>query len=1362
MNHTLSAYLPQDRLRALAGGEPLPDRCIGSALMADLSSFTRLTENLRETLGRRYGAEVLTKNLNAVFSALIAEVERYGGSVIDFAGDAIICWFEGPSTFRAAACALALQAAMRPFTALTLPTGLSTPLGLKVSVASGPARRFAIGDPEIRMLDVLAGATLDRMALGEELAASGEILLDAATVQALGTAANITAWRANPTLHERFAILKSLTVKILPLEPAPLPQLEAEILRPWLPRSIYERECSAEGDFMAEFRPCVALFVRFTGIDYDTPAAAPQLDEFLRRLQAIALEYEGALISVTIGDKGSYAYITFGALIAHEDDTPRAVKAALQIRDMARKLSFLHTVQIGVSRGIQYVGVYGGPTRRTFCALGDDVNLAARLMEAAAPGEILVSESVQYAVAHLAAVKPRPPVAVKGKTGLVPIFAVMGMQRRRAIRLQEPIFSLPFVGRQPELQIIDEKLDQALQGQGQVLGIVAEAGLGKSRLAAEAIHIARRKGFTGYGGACQSDGVDSPYMSWKPIWSAFFDVDAEMSPPDVLQALEEKLKDLAPHRLEALPLLGQALDLPAPIPDNTFTGGLDSKTRKNVLHALLEDCLKAAARREAILIVVEDAHWIDELSYDLLADLARATLNFPICMLLAYRPPEQARLNALHMESLPRFTRIALSELTAGECARIVSARLAQLYPEYEDGAPPGLVDKLMAYAQGNPFYLEELLGYLHDSGIDPCNAATLDEIELPDSLHSLILGRLDRLTEQQKMTLRVASIAGRMFHAAWLPGCYPALGDLAQVRTDLEQLDGEGITLRLAEAPGAPDAALTYTFKHAVTREVIYESMPYTRRARLHEQLAGYLEMAQHPAASNLDLLAYHYGRSDNRPKKVEYLRKAGAAAQAIFANQAALDYYTRLLPLLEVPGEQIELHLRWGEVLTLVGEWAQAEEHYQQALALIPHCLEPAEGATSLARCQLALGKLGRLRGDYTAALQWLEAALAAWAALDNPAGLSRAFRETGLVYYRKGDYSAAWLHLEQSLSLAQSMGNKPDTALAIHDLGTVARLRGDYETARRLYTRGLAMQRELGNKQGLANELNNMGLMHHDQGDYAAAQASYEESLALQRELGNKSGIAASLTNLGMIHYKQGDSAAAQALYEESLAQYRQMGSLYGIASTLNNLGLIHYERGQYASAQAFQEESLALRREAGDKGGVATSLANIGIIAYIQSNYSAAQTFFEESLAQSIEIDDKRLKEYALLGLGLAALAQENTTAARPFFVESLRLGQQMGRKPGIIASLTGLARLAYQTGNPRRAARLVGAVQSLMTTIQSKLDLEVRLLYEHTLAAAQAALGEAAFNAAWEAGQKMTLEQAAAYALDETREEQDAT
>ena len=928
----LSTYLPQDRLRALARGESLPDRTTGSALFADISGFTALTEALRDSLGPRRGAEELSKHLEVVYTALIAEVEKYGGSVIGFAGDAITCWFDdanGSASPRAVTCAFALQTSMVPISSIALPDGATTALALRVAVATGAARRFVVGDPSIHYVDTLAGATVARTSTAKNQAQEGEVLSDEATARALGKSLTIREWRSDAESGERFAVLGRLdyspsTMRQFDMQPAMAATLRPSVaneLQVWMHRGVYEREKFGQESFLTEFRPCVAVFVSFSGIDYDSDGAQAELDAFVRQTQTVAAGYDGLLMDLTIGDKGSYAYVNFGALAAHEDDARRAVRMALELRTTSSL-----SLQIGITQGVMRAGAYGGETRRVYGALGGDVNLAARLMTTANAGEILLSGDVHKAVMNQFTFEPRPPLLITGRAKPLPVFALTGERQGRGIRLQEPAYALQMVGREKELQIINDKLDLALNARGQMIGIVAEAGMGKSRLVAEAIRLAREKGFAGYGGACQSDAVNTPYQTWKSIWSALFGVDPSLPLQNQIRSLETEVESLAPERAQALPLLGILLNLE--IPDNDFTKRLEPKYRQSALRALLEDCLRAAAKDGPLLIVIEDLHWIDALSHGLLVELARALSDSRACFVLAYRPPQRAGPESPRLETTPNFTRIELHELDATEAERAIHAKLAQLYPAQGGAVPVGLVDQLMARAQGNPFYLEELLNYVHDRGLYPTD---VNSIELPDSLHTLILSRIDTLTESEKTTLRVASIVGRLFRARWLTGYYPELGAPAKVKNDLDQLARMDITplATPAQSPqGEPE--LAYLFKHIVTHEVTYESLPFDTRARLHEQLAAYLE----GIAAPVDTIAHHYGQSQNTDKQREYWQKAGDAAYEAFANEAALDYYARLLPLVADPQERVDLYLNCARAYYALGRLAEARQAIEQAL--------------------------------------------------------------------------------------------------------------------------------------------------------------------------------------------------------------------------------------------------------------------------------------------------------------------------------------------------------------------------------------------------------------------------------------------
>ncbi len=1295
---TLHTYLPQDRLRALVNNQTLPDRTNGAALFADISGFTQLTESLTQELGVRAGMEELTRQINTVYDALVNCIEQHGGSVIGFAGDSITCWFDkhelGPapqSSFAAIFAALEMQSAMRAFPRLAL----------KVAVATGPARRFLIGNPEIHYLDALAGATVARTSTGEHLAEKGEVLADEATTTLLGAGLTLREWRADSVTGDRFAVVDgfSITDGSFPvrqsLSTAPKLPPAVELLRPYILPAVYERELAGQGFFLTEFRPCAVLFVRFMGIDYDADVARDHLDVFIQQLQAVAARFGGALLQLTIGDKGSYVYVNFGALSVHEDDPYRAVRAALELK----RLSNLE-LQMGITQGVMRVGAYGGQMRHTYGALGDDVNLAARLMQIAGENEILISDRIQKSLATDFILEPRQPLFLKGKAEPMTPYAVIGELQKRAIRLQEPVYALPMVGRQEELQLIKEKLDLALQSQGQVIGIVAEAGMGKSRLVAEVIHNARKKGFAGYGGTCQSSGTSTPYLVWQSIWQAFFDLDPEMSLRKQLRMLEGEIDDRAPERVDALPLLG--LVIGQPLPENDFTRALDPQDRKIALEALLEACLKSAAQETPLLIVLEDLHWIDPLSLELLDTLVRIGAGMPICFVLAYRLPDGVRYQTPRIEKAPNFTKLELKNLLDGETRQLIRAKLAQLFPERTGKLPQALLTELARKAQGNPFFIEELLNYLHDRGLNPYDAHILDRLDLPASLQTLILSRIDQLTEPQKVTLKVASVIGRVFPVAWLRGYYPELGNDDALKANLMELSHIDLT-----PLDTPEPELAYLFKHIITQEVAYGSLSYATRAQLHELLARYLEQT-YPDKLPLETLAFHYSHSENQDKRREYLRKSGEAAQAAFSNTTALDYFKQALALSPDDDEKITLHLNSGTVYQLMGDREHARNHYLQAYEIATNH----QWAHRLVECEIKLSNAWTLRTDYAQALEWLEKAHAHATQANKLDGICDALGEFGIVHWRLSNYETARQYLEQSLILARQIGDRKKETYVLSVLAQIFAQVGDLAKSHQLFEDALAIAREVNDKRRISGALTNYANTYYYEGNYERAQQLVEEGLTAVREIGDKRGTAILLNNLGNLYYMKNDFDTASKCYQEALILGRESDDKYLKALALCSLGITVFRQGHFIQADLFYRESMLLNREMGDKVGLA-----------LMNCY-----------------------------LGLLALAKDQVDSARAFFVEGLMIAHQSRMKSYIIYNLVGLACFHLAIGGLENAAKLLAASSTAAAAIGFKMEPELQEPFDKTLAETRQKLPASTFDVAWKAGSELPLDEVVQFAL----------
>jgi tetratricopeptide (TPR) repeat protein len=522
---------------------------------------------------------------------------------------------------------------------------------------------------------------------------------------------------------------------------------------------------------------------------------------------------------------------------------------------------------------------------------------------------------------------------------------------------------------------------------------------------------------------------------------------------------------------------------------------------------------------------------------------------------------------------MTNFTEISLNEFTPEEAEHLMSLKMEQL-TRAKIRIPRLLRDKITERAAGNPFYIEELLNYLQSQSA--IAGQTLQDLDLPTSLHSLILSRIDQLTETQRNTIKVASVIGRLFRAAMLWGAYPLLGRPQQVKSDLEVLEELDLTPQ-----DTPEPELTYLFRNVVTQEVAYESLPFATRAMLHDLIGQYIESNyEHALSQYVGLLAYHYGRSDNETKKREYLLKAGEAAQAEYANEAAIEYFQRVLPLLPEP-ERAAVMRKLGSVLELVGQWDEASKLYIQGLQLAQKHNNQQEEAW----CQAAQAELLRKRGRFEEAVKYLEAARFTFEQLEDESGVAQAYHSSGTLAAQQGQYEKARTLYEQSLALRRELEQPAYIAALLSNLAIIARFQGDLTEARRLNEDALAIRRQVGDRRTIANSLNNLGNAVRNLGDLAQARDHLEEALQLQREVGDRWAIANSLNNLGNVVRDQFDFDAARHFYIESLTINHEFGDGRAIAYVLEDMAALAAMQNEVDRALELVGAAQSLREEIG---------------------------------------------------------------------------------------------------------------------------------------------------------------------------------
>ena len=637
------AYIPIDRQRAMAAGRSLPDRCYGAAVFVDITGFTKLTDDLVAQLGDRQGVDELTQVLNAIYGALIEEIHGYSGSIIGFSGDAITCWFDQTldvgnnaslrtAALCATACALAMQRVMAQYDNLETVSGIHMSLAATVGVAVGSARRFVVGDPDIQYIDILAGSTIDRMATAESLAEYDEVVLCPQTIILIQEDIQIAGYRTDDQQadHDPFAILYAMTSAADQLVRSATPQndsnaaielLSERQVRPWILPSVYQRLQSGQGQFLAELRRTVSLFLLFDGIDYDADdTAGAKLDAFIQWVQRVLDRYGGCLIQLSTDAKGMYLYGCFGAPVAHADDALRAVGAAIELRSPPAELDAVHNIRIGLSKGRMRSGPCGSEVRQTYAVIGDEVNIAARLMEKATPGQILMSEHVAYALGDRYQIESLGRISVKGRSQPIPIFTVQARES-------------------PDLHSVNKRIeaaiDQVQNHQGQIIRLVYRDQVRRRNIITEVLQTATLHNFAAFTSSGHQNGNSDSYSPWQPIFAALLNLDDNTSPERKTTQVTEWVEHVNPEWTPMLPLLGELLALP--IPDNDITKHLEAPVlRQGALLVLATELIEHFAKTRPLLIVMERAHLLDEVSQRLALALAHSASNIPLMYILAH------------------------------------------------------------------------------------------------------------------------------------------------------------------------------------------------------------------------------------------------------------------------------------------------------------------------------------------------------------------------------------------------------------------------------------------------------------------------------------------------------------------------------------------------------------------------------------------------------------------------------------------------------------------------------------------------------------------------------------------------------
>ncbi len=970
----------------------------------------------------------------------------------------------------------------------------------------------------------------------------------------------------------------------------------------------------------------------------------------------------------------------FGATVVHEDDPERAVLAGLAMQSaiqrfaaaLRRQRGLDLQLRIGVNTGAVIVAKVGDRRQHSEdTAMGEAIALAARLEAAAEPGAVLVSEATYRLTQAQFKWKPLGALQLKGiQTPLNvyrPLVAHLSGSKTRGIAG----FRAPMIGREMEVARLREALAGLAEGAGRIVTIIGDAGLGKSRLVAEIYDAVVRPQPEAtrprwLEGRCRSYGASMAYLLWLDVVRGLLSVTPEDSPQRILDRLRAQVAQFAApelrylERLDRLTLyLGHLLSLPVEAEAVITMEELEGERLKRGTFRAIETLIEGMARQRPLVIVCEDLHWADPTSLELLERLFALTERAPLLFVCLLRPETEHGGTLVSQVAAERFahrhTDLWLTPLSAAETETLINALLPG------DGVPTALKTRILNHAEGNPFYVEEIIRSLLDSGAivrDTTShqwrtAREVVAITIPPTLYGVLMARIDRLPEEARRILQIAAVIGRIFR-------YRILSRIVRRQLALEKL------LRLLQRedlihsrPDAPEAE--YIFKHQLIMEAAYNSLLKHEQQYFHQQVAQVLEeTSPRLPDEQIGLLAHHWTGAQQPQKAVTYLLRAGAQAAAHFANAEAADYYSRALVLLSGGNRRRHTALLAREKLyDLLGERSlQAAD-----LDALETLVEELGDAASQAEVALRRAHYAEVIGDYAAEITFGKKALNLARVAHEPRSEAAGYLMWGRGLFYLGDPRAAREQLRHALDLSA------------------------------------------GSPQVQADTLRSLGMAAFDLDE---AREYQQQALHIHRKIGDRRGEWAALYNLGEIALDQGHYARAAGLYEQALVISREIGDRQGENMSLNALGLIHKEQGHYVESRAYYEQVLRLTTKTGDRLSAAEASLALSALACCLDAPLEATEYARQTLALARELALPALLTLALIALARAHLGAGQLAEAAATYHQTLELDSAADDPCVMLTALAGLAQVSLARGDWRRAREQVEQILHCLETLDHDL------------------------------------------------------
>lgn len=1178
-------------------------------MFVDVAGFTGLSEALA---GRGVeGAEVLERTIADYFDGLLDEVERHGGLPLKISGDALTLLFPVEPGGRVPHLSDAVRHAVACADALRRTSPGTEGLAHKIGVGCGRLISGIVGEGRQEL--VYGGPALEQAVRAEHAATAGEVWLSPEVVQVLADSRLPPAGDAPIRLPDPF-VAAAPSREHLHLSPPPATaETNEEAWLSLVPEAVREHARGGTLNWLTRHQSLTVLFVGCPELTLDHPDNLAELDRHYQAMARVVHTHGGFVSEMETGDKGTKLIALFGAPNMLEDATRAAVRCAAEMQEEARRLGTAPSQRIGMCSGRMYVGRVGCRALVKYSALGDRMNLAARLMVHAGPWEVVAEARTAERTGLWATWSAPRRIQVKGKIEAVTVHRLEGLredapEQRRGTGL---------VGRRDELVLLESRLEVLARGSGGILDVAGGPGSGKSRLGMALWRRATEKYQTDvlhWRGQSVERRTD-PLAPFGPVLRHALRVPSDAGAAEIRALFRDWVarqpEDRRPTARLLAPLLGLQVMVDASL------AGIDGERRQRLTSEALIDALSTAcADGIPRVVLLDEAERLEPTCHEVLRGLLGALANTPLLVVLLRRPAEDAGDPLAGFPASPCLVRLVLGPLDLEGTAALTAQRAQVAEVDRE------LVELIHQRSTGVPLLVESWVDALRDAGRLVVESGTLwlkdgAAVELPDRFEAQVLVRLERLSPEAQTTVRIASVVATPFTPADIAALYPEAPDVASLSEHLASAAAAGLLFR------ERDHSPYLHFSRVEVKDAVHNSLPFHLRRLLHTARAEQIRAAAQGAPDDEAslILAQHHCYIPDPRAQVEVFGRAADVCRDRFSHREVSRWSRLGLEAAEALGD---LPARWRFLHRLQGALGSLGEHAERA-RLLEQMREVAEALGDAPMELEALTLLARHHvrtGDRERAGVLSEQALAVARARGDVLALASALNVSALI---QGELGHGQLGVERGLEALQILpeGEEDLRGQIACNVGFALSGLGRAAEAHAHLVQALAAAERLGNQWHLAVTEGNIGIELWGMGRPEEGHARLLHSLTLKQRLGDRREQALGKLNLGFSWLRLGAPDQARQLTAEALAHFRRLDYGRGILYCLVNLAEQATLSGELVISRGCLEEAAALLQRAPNPTLEAEAAPVSGELALAEGRWEDAAHAFTRALTLAAE-------------------------------------------------------------------------------------------------------------------------------------------